>query len=193
MAQDAMSQEIARRLGDEVASDPKLMEECACRTLSPSMFANLQSFTTGLSICRIYNLTPEQLQFKWEAATFSATPARAHEAARFTMDSLAGVKAQIKRELNRSSTGRAQPRAFGGTASINRARLPQFMAQNIRNAARAGVGEVKIKAEPFSDGLDSTRLAGPSRATSKVVFKGPKMDASSRKNRACEWPHCFLF
>ncbi|KAF9269284.1 DNA polymerase alpha, subunit B [Marasmius fiardii PR-910] len=165
MSEGSISQEISRRLGDEVASNPKLLEEC-------------------LSICRIYNLTPEQLQFKWEAATFSSMPARAHEAARFTMDSLAGVKAQIKREMNQNSTAKAQPRNFVGAAAVNRSRLPQFMAQNMRmNVGRGGAGEVKIKAEP-SGGLEPASLAGPSRPPSKVVFKGPKTDAFSRKNRA---------
>ncbi|KAG7094228.1 hypothetical protein E1B28_007834 [Marasmius oreades] len=162
MSEELMSKEIASRLGYEVASDPKLLEEC-------------------LLICRIYNLTPEQLQFKWEAATFSSTPARAHEAARFTIDSLAGVKAQIKREMNQNSATRARSRNFSGAAVVNRTRLPQFMHQNIRkNAGRVGIGEVQVKAET---GLEPMSLAGPSRSTSKVAFKGPKMDASSRKNR----------
>ncbi|KAL0580868.1 DNA-directed DNA polymerase alpha subunit pol12 [Marasmius crinis-equi] len=147
--------------------------------LSPRMI-DRDGSRTGVSLCKIYNLTPEQLQFKWEAATFSAAPQRAHEAARFTMDSLAGVRAQIKREMAQSNTSKVQPRNFSGAAAVNRARLPQFMARNMGNAGRAGTGEVQVKAEP---GLDSMSLAGPSRVSSKVVFKGPKMDASSRKKR----------
>ncbi|KAK1234537.1 DNA-directed DNA polymerase alpha subunit pol12 [Marasmius sp. AFHP31] len=160
----SISKDLCDRLGDEVASNSKLLEEC-------------------LSICRIYNLTPEQLQFKWEAATFSSTPARAHEAARFTMDSLAGVKAQIKREMTQNTATRVQPRV-SGAAAVNRARLPQFMNRNM--AMKAGIGgggEVQVKTEPGSGGFESSSIAGPSRAGSKVIFKGPKMDPSSRKER----------
>ncbi|KAL0068379.1 DNA-directed DNA polymerase alpha subunit pol12 [Marasmius tenuissimus] len=159
----SVSEDLCNRLGDEVASNSKLLEEC-------------------LSICRIYNLTPEQLQFKWEAATFSSTPARAHEVARFTMDSLAGVKAQIKREMTQNTATRVQPRV-SGAAAVNRARLPQFMNRNMAMKAGMGGGEVQVKMEPGSGGFESSSIAGPSRAGSKVVFKGPKMDASSRKER----------
>ncbi|EEB87354.1 hypothetical protein MPER_15310, partial [Moniliophthora perniciosa FA553] len=98
MAQHGMKEEITRRFGEEVASDSKLVEEC-------------------ISICRIYNLTPEQLQFKWEAATYSATPSRAHEAARFTLASLADVKAQIVRERSQNGVKKAQVRNIAGAAN----------------------------------------------------------------------------
>ena len=103
------------------------------------------------------------------------------------MDSLAGVKAQIKREMNQNTATRVQPR-ISGAAAVNRARLPQFMNRNM--AMKGGVGgggEVQVKSEPGTNGFDSLSVAGPSRAGSKVVFGGPKMDVSSRKNRGCEY------
>ncbi|KAK7056975.1 DNA-directed DNA polymerase alpha subunit pol12 [Paramarasmius palmivorus] len=157
MAQNGMKEEIARRFGEEVASDSKLVDEC-------------------ISMCQIYNLTPEQLQFKWEAATYSAMPSRAHEAARFTQSSLADVKAQIIRERSQNGVRKGQIRNVAGAATVNRSKMPQFMSRN--NRIVMGTSSPQIKTE-VTGGTDFSNVAGPS----KVVFRGPKMDASSRKKR----------
>uniref|UniRef100_A0A0W0G7Z2 DNA polymerase alpha subunit B n=1 Tax=Moniliophthora roreri TaxID=221103 RepID=A0A0W0G7Z2_MONRR len=162
MAQDGMKEEISRHFGEEVASDSKLVKEC-------------------ISICQIYNLTPEELQFKWEAATYSSTPSRAHEAARFTLASLDDVKAQIIRERSHNGVKKAQVRNITGAANVNRSKMPQFMNRN----NRVLTGTAQIKTEAVAGGLDLSNVAGPS----KVVFKGPKMDAASKKKRGYRYMH----
>jgi DNA polymerase alpha subunit B len=179
MAQNVMKEEIAKRFGEEVASDSKLVDECALP--APVMFTiSLTPSLQGISMCQIYNLTPEQLQFKWEAATYSAMPSRAHEAARFTQASLADVKAQIIRERSQNGVKKAQMRNVAGAAAVNRSKLPQFMSRNNRMMGTGRAGDLQIKAE-VTGGTDFSNVAGPS----KVVFRGPKMDASSRKKRGC--------
>ena len=89
------------------------------------------------------------------------------------MDSVAALKAHLQRELAKESgkkTQRAMPP--GNTAIVNRSRIPANMARVMNTGAKVGV--IQVKEEPGG--------AGPS----KVVFKGPKLDASSRKDRACE-------
>lgn len=102
------------------------------------------------------------------------------------MSSIGALKAQIQREsLLKESGKKTQTRTSGaGLASVARTRVPPFMSRNLnKHAARATGAQVKL--EPRSDDLwnpGSIGVAGPS----KVVFKGPKGDASSRKKRACE-------
>ncbi|KAJ3709388.1 hypothetical protein DFJ43DRAFT_966852, partial [Lentinula guzmanii] len=79
MATGLFKEELASRLGLEVASDRKRSQK----------------------ICEIYGITPQELQYKWEAATYNHNNnfASVREATRFTSDSLASVRDQIKREL----------------------------------------------------------------------------------------------
>ncbi|KIK69549.1 hypothetical protein GYMLUDRAFT_212131 [Collybiopsis luxurians FD-317 M1] len=172
MDEVGLKKEIAERLGLEVASDPNLLTECQ-------------------KLCELYGITPQDLQFKWEAATFhSGTVASAREAARFTMESLAGVRAQIKRELEQGSGSakkKTQVRSLAsGVASINRNKMPFGLSRNVVAAQR--VPEVSIKMEPDLDLMPDSSLselkekstAGPS----KVNFKGPQSDLESRRKRA---------
>jgi DNA polymerase alpha subunit B len=89
------------------------------------------------------------------------------------MGSIAALKAQLQRELAKESGKKAQ-RAMppGNTAVVNRSRIPANMARAMNMGAKVGVIQVK----------EEQSGAGPS----KVVFKGPKTDGSSRKDRACE-------
>ncbi|KAF5389267.1 hypothetical protein D9757_003533 [Collybiopsis confluens] len=171
MEKNTLKNEIASRLGLEVASDPKLLEECQ-------------------KLCENYGISPQDLQFKWEAATFNSgtfTPAR--EAARFTIDSLAGVRTQIKRELEQGSGSakkKTQVRSLAsGVASINRNKMPFGLNRNVVAAQLAPEPQVKPELDldqviDFSPGGTRGQTnAGPS----KVTFKGPKNDLESRKNR----------
>lgn len=135
----------------------------------------------------MYGITPEDLQWKWEAATISLGPAsRAREARRFTLDSLAGVRAQIKRDLEKGS-GSAQRKTqvrslASGVASINRNKMPFAFSRNM--AQRVPVPDVQVKMEP--DMVTIPADQGPSAAgPSKVTFKGPQNDVASQKKRAC--------
>ncbi|KAJ3879965.1 DNA polymerase alpha/epsilon subunit B-domain-containing protein [Lentinula edodes] len=172
MAARSIKEEIANCLGLEVASNPKLLAECQ-------------------KICEIYGITPQDLQYKWEAATYDHTNnfASVREAARFTSDSLAGVREQIKRELEQGS-GSAKKKTparslASGVASINRNKMPFALGRNIHAAQR--VLEPQIKAEPdtfnsteISISLKESGVVGPSM----VKFRGPKSDVESKKKRA---------
>ncbi|KAJ3788328.1 DNA polymerase alpha/epsilon subunit B-domain-containing protein [Lentinula aff. detonsa] len=172
MATGSIKEELANCLGLEVASDPKLLAECQ-------------------KICEIYGITPQELQYKWEAATYNHNNnfASVREATRFTSDSLAGVRDQIKRELEQdhgSAKRKTQVRSLAsGVASINRNKMPFVLNRNMHAAQR--VPEPLIKIEPdavniteISTGSRGLRVAGPSR----VHFRGPKNDAESKKKRA---------
>lgn len=89
------------------------------------------------------------------------------------MDSVATLKAHLQRELANESSKKAQ-RAMppGSAAVVNRSRIPANMARVMNTGAKVGVIQVKEEQSGAS--------------SSKVVFRGPKMDASSRKDRACE-------
>ncbi|KAJ4000431.1 DNA polymerase alpha/epsilon subunit B-domain-containing protein [Lentinula boryana] len=172
MATDLIKEELASRLGLEVASDPKLLAECQ-------------------KICEIYGITPQELQYKWEAATYNHNNnfASVREATRFTSDSLASVRDQIKRELEQdhgSAKRKGQVRSLAsGVARINRNKMPFVLNRNMHAAQR--VPEPLIKIEPdavnnteISAGPRGLRIPGPSR----VNFRGPKNDAESKKKRA---------
>lgn len=190
MAAPSIKEEIANCLGLEVASNPKLLAECALKMILSLMLADVVS--AGQKICEIYGITPQDLQYKWEAATYEHANnfASVREAARFTSDSLAGVREQIKRELEQGS-GSAKKKTparslASGVASINRNKMPFALGRNIHAAQR--VLEPQIKAEPdtfnsteISVGLKGSGVVGPSM----VKFRGPKSDVESKKKRAC--------
>ncbi|KAK7445460.1 DNA-directed DNA polymerase alpha subunit pol12 [Stygiomarasmius scandens] len=161
MSEKEISDEIASRMGEQVASDSKLLAEC-------------------VNICHIYNLTPETLQFKWEASTFSATPARAHET-RFTFDSLQMVKQQINRERNTTKTKRTNPRNTAPVLSAAKRKLPAFMTRGQASGASARMEEVSVKAEYLDSGIGASYdIAGSSAGT--VSYEGPGRD--ERRERA---------
>ncbi|KAJ4482149.1 DNA polymerase alpha/epsilon subunit B-domain-containing protein [Lentinula aciculospora] len=172
MATHSIKDELASCLGLEVASDPKLLAECQ-------------------KVCEIYGITPQTLQYKWEAATYnhSTNFASAREAARFTSESLASVQDQIKRELEKGSGSakkKTQVRSLAsGVASVNRNKMPFVLGRNINAAQRSS--ELHIKMEP--DAVTITEISVSSKASSlagpsKVDFRGPKSDPESRKKRA---------
>lgn len=96
------------------------------------------------------------------------------------MDSIVAMKASIQRQLAQESGKKAQ-RAMppGSAAAVNRSRIPPNMARVINTGAQVGVIQVK----------EEQSGAGPSR----IMFKGPNSDASSRKDRACEFRDVYTF
>ncbi|KAF9077663.1 DNA polymerase alpha/epsilon subunit B-domain-containing protein [Rhodocollybia butyracea] len=165
-----LKDEIERCLGSEVTSNPKLLAECQ-------------------KICEIYNITPTDLQFKWEAATWdSRSFAPAREAVRFTSESLVRVRDQIKKELEGGGSAKKKAQSRGlasGVASVNRNKMPLSLNRNIKATQRVPEPQVKMEPDMFtiSDiSIDSKgpNIAGPSR----VTFKGPKNDVESRKKRS---------
>jgi len=180
MSEKEISDEIASRMGEKVASDSKLLAECALCFYMLKLMSLTSS--AGVNICRIYNLTPETLQFKWEASTFSATPARAHET-RFTFDSLQMVRQQINRERNATKTKRTNPRNAAPVLSAAKRKLPAFMTRGQASGASARMEEVSVKAEYLDSGIGASYdIAGSSAGM--VSYEGPGRD--ERRDRACK-------
>ncbi|KAJ7075887.1 DNA polymerase alpha/epsilon subunit B-domain-containing protein [Mycena belliarum] len=150
MSTESLTQEISARFSD-IASDAPLIADC-------------------VSICQNYSLTPEDLQYKWEAHNFRPSATRS-EISPYTADSLTTLKLQIQRERATKSALPREPR----TSLV--ASLGGFRNRNL--GSRANV-PAHVKLEPAADGFSMTGIAGPS----KVAFHGPSTDANARKKRA---------
>ncbi|KAJ7459686.1 DNA polymerase alpha/epsilon subunit B-domain-containing protein [Mycena latifolia] len=158
MATDSLTQEISTRFAD-IASDAQLVAEC-------------------VSVCKNYSLTPEELQYKWEAHNFRPSATRS-EITPYTIESLATLKVQIQRErATKSALPREAPRT-SLVASINRS------AFRNRNPGPKASMPVHVKLEPTADGFGMIGVAGPST----VAFQGPSNDPVARKKRAYRYMH----
>ncbi|KAJ7134424.1 DNA polymerase alpha/epsilon subunit B-domain-containing protein [Mycena epipterygia] len=157
MATDSLAQEISTRFAD-IASDTQLIAEC-------------------VSVCQNYSLTPEDLQYKWEAHNFRPSATRS-EISAYTLDSLNTLKVQIQRERASKSTLQKEPPRTSLVAAINRS------AFRNRNPGPKPTG-AQVKLEPTADGFGMTGIAGPST----VSFQGPSTDAVARKKRAYRYMH----
>jgi DNA polymerase alpha subunit B len=123
----------------------------------------------------MFNMTPENLFYKWEALSFNST----RSINVFTMDSAASLKASIQREIAAENNRKQQTRAkLFGKVTRGRVLARGFGAPKAA-AAPTGAG-ISVKGE--KDGI----VAGPSR----VTFKGPRTDAPARQDRSCESFHC---
>ncbi|KAF5355229.1 hypothetical protein D9758_005997 [Tetrapyrgos nigripes] len=149
-----LADEIRQRMGEQVASDAKLMAEC-------------------LNICDIYNITAEDLQYRWEAVTYnSAAPSRALEV-RFTADTLQTVKQDLSRNSSADVTRKTNTRG-NATALANAAmkrKVPAFMNRN--QAPKREDGVVKMEAV---DGGVGASYDDAVASTSAVAFEGPKRE-----------------
>lgn len=146
----------------------------------------------GQKLCEMYGITPETLQWKWEAATLSLGPlSRAREGRRFTSESLAGVKNQIRKELEQKGSGSAQRKTqvrslASGVASVNRNKMPFALNRNIIAAQRVQSDpQVKMELDNVVIPDLSMDPKGPTAGPSKVTFDGPQSDVASQKKRAC--------
>ncbi|KAJ7505482.1 DNA polymerase alpha/epsilon subunit B-domain-containing protein [Mycena galericulata] len=158
MSTEELTQEICTRFS-AIASDTPLVAEC-------------------VSLCQNYALTPEDLQYKWEAHNFRPSATRS-EISAYTTESLATLKAQIQRErATASAITKPQPRT-SLVASINRS------AFRNRNPGKTAAAPVRVKLEPTADGFPMEGIAGPST----VSFQGPSTSASARKKRAYRYMH----
>jgi DNA polymerase alpha subunit B len=165
----SIREEIQAQFKSSVASDEKLVEERTC--LDWIKFP-IEPFLPVISICQIYNLSPEHLFYKWEAINFNSSTTHSAMSS-FSMDSVIALKALLQRELAKESGKKAQRAVPAGKAAVvNRSRLPANMARVMNTGAKAGVIQVK----------EEQSGAGPST----VTFRGPKLDASSQRDRACE-------
>ena len=137
----------------------------------------------GVSICQMYNLTAEDLKYKWEALIFGKTKS----ILRFTRESAVDLKAEIQREIqakNASSSSRsaaatafARGKLAGSAkfAGVNSAGLTGTLktATQPPKALSGGTTGVPVKLEPDFD--------SPVASSSRVTFVGPK------ETRSCKY------
>ncbi|KAK0244203.1 DNA polymerase alpha subunit B [Armillaria nabsnona] len=144
------AKEIRKQFGDDL--DEKLVEEC-------------------VSMCKIYQQTPEDLFYKWESIHLNLS-SRSEIRPPFTMDSVASLKASLNRGLATGSK-KVQPKTktMKGGRNLN----PAFAA---RYSGATSHGTT-VKTEP-----DAMMVDIPSRASAAVTFRGPQEDMPSRKRRA---------
>ncbi|KAG6830016.1 hypothetical protein H0H92_002544 [Tricholoma furcatifolium] len=151
-----LKEDVKRVFGERTGSDDKILEECT-------------------SICQIYNLSAENLLYKWEALNFRPSSTRS-EISDLTMDSIVALKAQIQRDIAKENAKRPQHRMLttSNTAMVNRSRLPGNILKSTP-AVQKPITQVKVE-EDFG-------VPGPSTSSS-ITFKGPSKDASSLKDRS---------
>jgi len=131
-ATTGMSREEIQRLFS-VTSDEKLVEESTCLSCVES---HLLTSCIVISICQIYSLSPQNLLYKWEAINFNSSATHS-EISPFSMDSVAALKALLRRELAKDS-GRRASRAIppGNMAVVNRSRIPANIARVMNTGAK---------------------------------------------------------
>ena len=141
--------------------------------------ANHVNTLTGATLCQTFNLTAEDLQYKWEAMNYRSTATHS-EISPLTKDSIAALKAKIQRSLS-ENIKKPQLRAIPGsdTAKVDRTRLPPNLSKNINSGQKFGAVQVKVE--------QSTGAPGPS-PTHAVTFRGPAMHSPFTKQSSCE---CF--
>jgi DNA polymerase alpha subunit B len=133
----------------------------------------------------MFSLSAEDLQYKWEALSFSST----RSISIFTLDSCAALKAKCQRDktaeqatLNKTSGRAPMPKNMdmarghvGGPVMFGVAKLDGAL----------NVGPPPVKSFGGTAGFRheaKNNLTGPS----KVIFKGPENDDILRKKRVCE-------
>ena len=129
-----------------------------------------------MGMCKMYNISVEDLSYKWQALSYSNT----NTLAIFSLQSVPDLKARLQQELGRLNAIKqeAAARSAAGLAfGRGRGRPPGAMGRTLD----AGL---KVGPLPLRSGVvkPESAFSGPSR----VTFQGPKSDEASRKNRACE-------
>lgn len=93
-------------------------------------------------MCRVYNITPINLFYKWEALQFNAS-SKAAVSPHFNMDAVGALKAQMQRELAATSSMKKQarggpPQRFGPGAQRPRQTLTGMANKAVSGAASSG-------------------------------------------------------
>ncbi|PFH53387.1 hypothetical protein AMATHDRAFT_137918 [Amanita thiersii Skay4041] len=102
---------VSRVFADRLAGvDDKLIQECGA--ISYSFYElTCSSFLPGVSLCELYNMTPENFLWKWEASNVNFNSrSQDSELKLLTSDSIVAVKTLITRELLKDASKRKQPR-----------------------------------------------------------------------------------
>ncbi|KAF7291714.1 DNA polymerase alpha subunit B [Mycena chlorophos] len=156
MSEDSIVSEL-RKCFPDIASDASLLEEC-------------------VQVCKNYALSPEELQYKWEAHNFRPSATRS-EISPYTLESLTALKQQIQRDRVAAAVPKPTAKPTALVAALNR--------NNFRGRGPAAGGgkaqqtqiQTQVKIEPDADGF--AMIAGPST----VAFQGPSGDPAARKKR----------
>ena len=135
---------------------------------------HLQRSNPGLAICRDYNISPEDLRWKLEAANFKISTTHS-EIASVTLDTIVALKNQIQRDLTRERKVPPKSTVAVNTSRMRRNVLLPGTAPVAGTAAPTGKTVAQIKQE-------NIHIAGPSQ----VLFSGPSQNEAVRKKRACE-------
>ncbi|KXN88118.1 DNA polymerase alpha subunit B [Leucoagaricus sp. SymC.cos] len=147
------AKDVTNHIGSLIGDDKTVIEEC-------------------LAICNNFNISPEDLRWKLEAANFK-TSATHSEIASVTLDTIVVLKAQMQRDLTRER--KVQPKTTV-IPNVNRARrnihLPG-MEPATGAPAVMGKAVAQVKQEDIL-------VVGQSR----VVFSGPSQDEAAKKQRA---------
>jgi DNA polymerase alpha subunit B len=132
----------------------------------------------------MFNLSAEDLFYKWEAFDFNSSSTRSFSS--FTADSAKALKSQLQRdlanEMNRNI--RAKPAL---PANRRRDFDTKFVGTNLGRTDGTLTGGPSIKLIP------RTGIAGGSEtlmnsivSSNKISFKGPRNDPICRRSRACQ-------
>lgn len=144
----------------------------------PLLVGCTRSWLPGISICKLYNLSPNDLFYKWEASTSNFnTMFRTQTAAKFDMEAVVSLKATLQRDLNDK---KRQTPKMNRTAMVARNRMPVFG----RNPMARAPATPQMKKEIVDvDMGDSTSTSTATYTPSAVVFRVEE----SKRNQSCEF------
>lgn len=150
--------------------------------MSVSLRHTLLCFLTispGTRLCEMYNLSGEDLKYKWEALNF-----RRPLWSQYNMDDVLELKARCKSDLEQAT--RSAAKVKGNLNGVMSRTSGTFFG---RMGPRLGTAQTMSTPVKRRDGFAPTRgggrgqtIAGPS----KVEFTGPSGDEESSSARSCE-------
>lgn len=177
MSLEGYRSEIAEHFSGAVAADDTLVKECKRVRILPTVYMPTR-FSEGMNMCKMYNLTVENLSYKWQALSYSNTSTLAI----FTLQSVPDLKARLQQELGRLNTTKQEHASRSAASSFGRGR--GRMSGNAKGPPARSLN-ASLKIGPLRPSIvksEISEISGPSR----VVYEGPRSDEQSRKSRACE-------
>ncbi|KIL67937.1 hypothetical protein M378DRAFT_9186 [Amanita muscaria Koide BX008] len=147
---EAIREGLLLEFKEAIPSDGEIMHEC-------------------ISLCQMYNLSPQALLWKWEVIKLGKGHSALPEISALDMNSVAAMKAQITRDLLKESTKKKQQ------ARINQSSVVPANLNRRYAAGSANIAPDQVKTESTSDNLNDSVA---------VSYRGPKADEDSRKRRA---------
>lgn len=137
----------------------------------------------GTRLCELYNLSGEDLKYKWEAVNYQK-PLRIQ----YTMDDILELKARCKSDLEQAT--RSTPKIKG---SLDGRMSKSFGVFPGKMGLRLGMVQATPTPVKRRDGFALARGGGrrqPIAGPSKVRFTGPSVDEESSNARSCK--SCYL-